>query len=1218
MPGPWHRAWQNKHQAAGDEVERPFKNDFVRRSADVYVASQNAVLEYQHSPITNEEVQGRNADYATFSEVTAVAWIIDCTGSNYVRVGADKWLLTFEKHWQVHAMRRCEMLFADFGQQIFRVPCGSIRHRMVLVCGATNAVDWVDAVHHGRLKLEKDVPRPLLQSSVTLATNAAGSGKTYSVVRMIVAPDGGESKHSMYIVVTKWHSAKEVAFSEFMRQMAQTRVQFEKEPSTGRKHVVTFTRPSGQRILVIFGTVDSLFWNLCENRICGADYYMSLVKTLETYGPTKVHGPYGAFSYAGERPCLNGRTLIVTDEATLLPEAYADGFAALMDTGSVDVYLAGDPQQSTLVENNMLTRVLREYRAADVPGLPLPTFPTSEMTLLQGNVVRRFDERGVHFRNTIMRDFHENPTHNLDIPQPIAATDVRHAPFDFSFHKIPATRCSRSDRDGSGGGGSSGSSGGGGRSRGSGGGSSRGRGSGGSGGGDDDDGDDDDDDKYEDGADDDDAVDVVMGQLERDVLFYRLLPTDVLVVTLFVTKNPLMDALQTAMHNWWSERLLNEGSATYQAYRTMVMTTHPGEAADAVAARVKTYEAIQASAGSSVEHGQTLPWLAVLHRSEENKPIDTSESTHGVRMVSVHASQGDARRAVFLVGLSERGLKRFTGQQINLKYESMVNVAVTRARQVCRVFLEDKHDDIWRRCAPLLPDDVNGGAPNPRISLTLDLMQVAAQREMPPDVFLAAKAAVEQARATAAEKKGRAATSTDLTAAATPAVDYAHHLVRYAVVKTVFYVRLGVQQAAAPPYEKWEQMRTLLNKIAKAPIRSVEQTAYFRVLRDSSSRDIPLLSYDDGSHRFGEVHAHCRAALEEVKENARQWVGNQSSAFLQTMTPLQALMLQFAVERFQLAPYNRAIVKADHLCDVARADLDDDDDDDDGLGSNKLTRHYGHVRHASSVFDELTGYFSESLPWSCLVYRMIYVGKPNGMDTRFVRLRFAFDFLFVSATTATPVIFCKSINDVTMASVCAQGLLATLACMQPADVKTKQFKGKTVAERVRNKRIVVCVVPMEASDGAPSPLFVDFQSVWTDAELRKSVALWLRECVEDEMKKHVEELLAVAAYYDYESEGVLECLHDHAIDGAFDVSRILDGMIMNADARDPEDNATHFKAAMQETVRMKCDWFQRDLCDRKRLEAHDRADGSVDKKQKPLTKPATSATSASTTSAATT
>jgi hypothetical protein len=86
-----------------------------------------------------------------------------------------------------------------------------------------------------------------------------------------------------------------------------------------------------------------------------------------------------------------------------------------------------------------------------------------------------------------------------------------------------------------------------------------------------------------------------------------------------------------------------------------------------------------------------------LHKSEEGKPINLSESIHSTRIMSIHAAKGTGTEVVFLLRATEEALKLFSCGDINIVYESLWHVAVTRSKQKLYIGLENYDDDIGRR-----------------------------------------------------------------------------------------------------------------------------------------------------------------------------------------------------------------------------------------------------------------------------------------------------------------------------------------------------------------------------------------------------------------------------------------------------------------------------------------------------------------------------------------
>ena len=86
-----------------------------------------------------------------------------------------------------------------------------------------------------------------------------------------------------------------------------------------------------------------------------------------------------------------------------------------------------------------------------------------------------------------------------------------------------------------------------------------------------------------------------------------------------------------------------------------------------------------------------------LHKYQEGVTINTSESIHSTRIMSIRSSKGDGRKVTFVLNCTETSLKLLSNGEINLVYESYLHVAITRAKHKIYFALHENNDDIHRR-----------------------------------------------------------------------------------------------------------------------------------------------------------------------------------------------------------------------------------------------------------------------------------------------------------------------------------------------------------------------------------------------------------------------------------------------------------------------------------------------------------------------------------------
>jgi hypothetical protein len=145
-------------------------------------------------------------------------------------------------------------------------------------------------------------------------------------------------------------------------------------------------------------------------------------------------------------------------------------------------------------------------------------------------------------------------------------------------------------------------------------------------------------------------IDEIMNYYKKEVDENNYLPKDFLVVTPFVSNNPFISCLNSAINEFWIQKYQLE---TYETY-------------------------------------------SVFHKSEIGSSINLDESKETTRIVSIHSSKGDGRNCVFVIGLHETSLKTFSGLRDTLIYDSLLHVAITRMKKKLYITCNE-NDEIGQR-----------------------------------------------------------------------------------------------------------------------------------------------------------------------------------------------------------------------------------------------------------------------------------------------------------------------------------------------------------------------------------------------------------------------------------------------------------------------------------------------------------------------------------------
>lgn len=188
----------------------------------------------------------------------------------------------------------------------------------------------------------------------------AGCGKTYESIQLI-QNDKRFIEKETYIYLTKMHSAKEVIYNELKEQDARGQLNIleilENDNNSGKQYKISYlNKQTNKEIVIIIGTIDSFNYAVVDKNkiIKHNDYFQGIVKTI-------INGLLSTkdskINYAGKRPSLNKKCLIVIDEAQDLGKEYIEAFNTIVTHTNIDVYVIGDKLQSIWGEHNIHTYI---------------------------------------------------------------------------------------------------------------------------------------------------------------------------------------------------------------------------------------------------------------------------------------------------------------------------------------------------------------------------------------------------------------------------------------------------------------------------------------------------------------------------------------------------------------------------------------------------------------------------------------------------------------------------------------------------------------------------------------------------------------------------------------------------------------------------------------------------------------------------------------------
>ena len=387
--------------------------------------------------------------------------------------------------------------------------------------------------------------------------------------------------------------------------------------------------------------------------------------------------------------------------------------------------------------------------------------------------------------------------------------------------------------------------------------------------------------------------------VSRDVERHAYLPENIMFIFPFVANNSLAACLETRLINFWMSKF---SDSEYQ--RRARLAEHPYW-------------------GKHLEDGDFHNY-AFLHKSEENRPINLEESEHSTRILSIHASKGQGCEVVYLMGLSEEALKIFSKGEINLIYESLLHVAVTRQKLGLRVGLPAKDDDVRRRFSRLASQsffEADGGKggylANDKINSKDIVSQMCSDRDtckcLNDAYFLPLRLH---------EKVPSSSWNADTTSI----VEWGHHIVRYTTLR--YAVLCEIAHATGDS----SQVDAIIGDIVRARPCLFRHKEYYQALykindendracksnRDNDlpptvnlSKDLPILEYDEKERGRGMYAKYRETFVKYVRHVQQKMIdarrrNNETpdSLWMPNLCPVEACVFAYVQEVLRNGVYS--------------------------------------------------------------------------------------------------------------------------------------------------------------------------------------------------------------------------------------------------------------------------------------------------------------------------
>jgi hypothetical protein len=584
MPGKWHNEWQSYFDNKEETVYNAmFTTPSKTRRADVLL--NNYVIEFQHSQISEQEIEKRMKDWSC--ENKKIFWVIDGNDTCEVEEkNGDSNIITVDLGWWKANNFKCyDIVFFDIGEKIYTIEPKHIKSNVVQVSIPLLKREFIEMLKQDNMEVIDKLNYRYIdhRPTIHIKQEGAGNGKTYGIIQLL---ENDKYQHyDTFVYLTKQHSAVNVIKQELNDQIKRgelPNIEIKHDNIDNKKHIIKYNNNktnNEEEKKIIIGTIDSFKWALGDKTITGIDKFRTLVNDI--IDKDIRAGKDGYISYTSTGVKLNMKTLIIGDEMQDLHPEYTKALVKIAKEKYVDFYAVGDKLQSISNEKNAFTYLTDELIDDD----------TIRVTKYQSkNICRRFrDEKLITFVNNCV------PFGKYGLPcieNGAKETDAKTIEF-FNGGRIDTNKPLQDDIN--------------------------------------------------------KEADNIMEKYEYEVNKYDRSPKDFLIVTPFVSKNPLLDEVNSKIREFWRKKYNDDD--TYVKY-------------------------------------------SIFHKSEEGTSIDLTQSLESTRIVSIHSSKGDGRPVVFVIGLTESALLKYTSSNDSLIFNSLLHVAITRQKEKLYFRYENQGDKI--------------------------------------------------------------------------------------------------------------------------------------------------------------------------------------------------------------------------------------------------------------------------------------------------------------------------------------------------------------------------------------------------------------------------------------------------------------------------------------------------------------------------------------------
>ena len=573
------------------------------------------------------------------------------------------------------------------------------------------------------------------------------------------------------------------------------------------------------------------------------------------------------------------------------------------------------------------------------------------------------------------------------------------------------------------------------------------------------------------------VIEKIISFMDKEINKYNYLPNNFMFIFSILSKNIFATMLETRIQNYWINKF---NDINYQE-----VLKQNGFWKDKIKDN-KFYKYIY------------------LHKSDEGKSINLKESENSSRILSIHASKGNGCEVVFVLGITEETLTRFSKKKCNLVYDSLLHVAITRQKKSIYIGIEKNNDDICNRFIKLGIDEDEEIQPRLEcIKCHKKLINVQNYIENNDNIFIEINDKIIEPNNYKKLLPDNKNTKS--------IIDWGHHIVRYWVF--MYHLMLNIiENEIIDNQENKEnnkdQFITILKKLSNKNISYYKYGDYNKKLRkidDNNKKkinnsEIPLLMFDTNENtKYYKYTSILKDIMLNIQSKIIKYLKINK---LPPLCPLECVVLFFMIKLIDDGSY----------CDISIMDIYSimycydscfDRIDMEHTEKNKcichncftecnlnhnsydeirksIKNHYNSVEHVNTIYYNYKKYITDKLQIENMKYNIFHkicFGKKN---KNFIIIN---EYTIIGHSTNYVIYFIikPQFNKLNFNNIMCESILNNFMILNCTSDYEDNYK------RYNNKKIYNCILTLDSI----KPIFYELNIDKNDISIKQSIKNYL-------------------------------------------------------------------------------------------------------------------------------